>query len=340
MDNLKYDVFISYRRDGGSERAELIKLMLEKNGFDESRIFMDTHSIYSCNFKQRLKEAVFQSKNFVLIITKGCFDFIKDNDYWLFEIEEAISLGKKIVPVFFDGINSIDPSILPGSIKQLHEINGVFYHHQYADAFYLKLMTFLDDKNAYASIEKGKNEMLYRNKYMLIFVSSAFILLSIIYLYIHSASKGSSSPINHSLDSVKHYQPSTIAINNIGIIADTDLPNNRSGCNIYQTDYGWTVEDTKINEQLAYKESFNNTDFYKLVRLVISRRSSIKAPVEWEINEELELTKVEYKANTRQWYLYFGTDNAKNFIQDEIFRIGIQAYIEMFERDKYEHYKL
>ena len=43
---MKYDIFISYRRKGGSERAELLKAILEKRGYKGSRVFMDTHSYY------------------------------------------------------------------------------------------------------------------------------------------------------------------------------------------------------------------------------------------------------------------------------------------------------
>ena len=40
-----YDVFISYRRQGGAEKAELVKGELIKRGFRESRMFMDTRSL-------------------------------------------------------------------------------------------------------------------------------------------------------------------------------------------------------------------------------------------------------------------------------------------------------
>ena len=150
--NYKYDVFISYRRNGGSERAELLKLILEKYGYNHSRIFMDTHSIESCNFKQKIKEAICFSKDFLLIITKGCFDSVKEEDYWIFEIKEALSLGKRIIPIFFDGIESIDSKKLPEELTAISEINGIIYHPQYADAFYIKLLSFINP--SFTNIEK------------------------------------------------------------------------------------------------------------------------------------------------------------------------------------------
>ena len=123
----RYEIFISYRRDGGAERAELLKLLFEKHGYIPDQIFMDTHSIDSCNFKQRIKEAIFQAKYFVLVVCEGNFDKVKPEDYWIFEIEEAMSLQKQIIPVFFDGIGGIDSGKLPVNIKPLAQIQGIIY---------------------------------------------------------------------------------------------------------------------------------------------------------------------------------------------------------------------
>lgn len=190
--NIKYDVFISYRRNGGSERAELLKLILEKYGYDHNRIFMDTHSIESCNFEQKIKEAIFLSKDFILIITKGCFDCIKKKDYWIFEIAEALSLGKRIIPIFFDGIESIDSNSLPTDLTALSKINGIIYHPQYADAFYLKLLSFLNPNKI--DVKKDSSKLRYYLIGKLCFVIiSCTVLLGIIYLYANTPSKEDSS---------------------------------------------------------------------------------------------------------------------------------------------------
>lgn len=186
--NIKYDVFISYRRNGGSERAELLKLILEKYGYDHSRIFMDTHSIESCNFKQKIKEAIFLSKDFILIITKGCFDSIKKEDYWIFEILEALSLGKRIIPIFFDGIEGVGSNKLPADLVALSEINGIIYHPQYADAFYLKLLSFLNPNNIDVKKESSKLSYYLFGTLCLVILSCA-ILLGFIYLHVDTPSK-------------------------------------------------------------------------------------------------------------------------------------------------------
>lgn len=152
---MKYDIFISYRRKGGSERAELLKAILENRGYKGSRVFMDTHSLLGGDFKKRIKDAISQSVNVIVLITEGCFDNIKDEDYWIFEISEAMALKKNIIPVFFDGIKSINEKNLPLMLTELPYQNSVSYNHEFADAFYSKLCSFLiKDKDYINRIHK------------------------------------------------------------------------------------------------------------------------------------------------------------------------------------------
>lgn len=134
-----YDVFISYRRQGGAVKAELTKDELAKRGFRESRMFMDTRSLSSGNYMDIILKAVEQSRNMVVIITKDCLDGLTKDSPWAQEIAYAIAKGKTIVPVYFDGITEIDRTKLPESIKQLSFENAVIYVHQYADASFDRL---------------------------------------------------------------------------------------------------------------------------------------------------------------------------------------------------------
>lgn len=138
-----FDIFISYRRNGGSERAEMLKLMFEKNGYSSKKIFMDTHTLKASDVKPRLQEAVEASDNFILLITKGCFDEIKEEDLWIFEIKEAIKHHKNIIPIFFDGIESFEGIDLPLDLQLLSSKNGVEYNHKYSDACFNKICSFL-----------------------------------------------------------------------------------------------------------------------------------------------------------------------------------------------------
>ena len=177
----KYDVFISYRRQGGSERAELLKAVFEKNGYVSERIFMDTHTLRGGDFKIRLREAIKESSNFVVLITKGCFDNVKESDFFVYEISEAIRLNKNIVPVFFDGADSIDIDLVPDSIKALSCKNAVSYSHEYADASYQKLCSFLIDDNQ--RVDKPVPHSRQENKKRTIgFVAVFTCILAIVFL--------------------------------------------------------------------------------------------------------------------------------------------------------------
>lgn len=134
-----YDVFISYRRQGGSEKAELTKGELSRRGFREGRMFMDTRSLSTGNYMESILRAVEESRNVVIIITKGCLDGLTDQSPWTREIAHALELGKTIVPMYFDGISEIDRDLLPSSIKNLSFENAVLYVHQYADASFDRL---------------------------------------------------------------------------------------------------------------------------------------------------------------------------------------------------------
>lgn len=68
-----YDVFISYRRQGGAEKAEFVKGELIKRGFRESRMFMDTRSLSSGNYMESILKALDASRNLVVVITKDSF---------------------------------------------------------------------------------------------------------------------------------------------------------------------------------------------------------------------------------------------------------------------------
>lgn len=55
---MRYKAFISYRRSDSSERAQLVKLAIMEQGYEENDIFLDLHSIHEGEFPQHIKEAL------------------------------------------------------------------------------------------------------------------------------------------------------------------------------------------------------------------------------------------------------------------------------------------
>lgn len=144
MKSKKYDIFISYRRSGGSERAEMLYNAFKSRGIREDRIFMDTHKLGTGKFKDELVEAIKSSSNFVVLITKGCFNSTKDKelDNWYLEIETALELKKNIIPVYFEDIDEMLKQI-PSDFEHLKDYNSVRYVQEYAEAVYDKIVGML-----------------------------------------------------------------------------------------------------------------------------------------------------------------------------------------------------
>lgn len=138
-----YDVFISYRRQGGAVKAELTKDELSKRGFRESRMFLDTRSLTSGNYLKTILDAIANSKNVVIVITQDCFKGLPTDSTWVREIEYAIELHKNIVPIYFDGITGLKADEIPSCIQRLAFENAVQYVHQYADASFDRLASRL-----------------------------------------------------------------------------------------------------------------------------------------------------------------------------------------------------
>lgn len=167
-----FDVFISYRRNGGSEKAQLVKSELQQRGVYDQRIFLDTHSLHEGNFKEKIKNAISASQNVIVIISQGCFDQVRETDYWYLEIREALLQGKNIIPVLFDKISSLSDLNIPEDMSELKEKNCVSYQHEYADAAFDKLYSFL---GLDYSLPKTRRGILMKYKGCMLTIMLTFI---------------------------------------------------------------------------------------------------------------------------------------------------------------------
>ena len=67
----KYDIFISYRRDGGYETAKHINDLLVRDGY---RVSFDIDTLRSGSFDTQLLDRIDQCKDFLLIVDQHAFD--------------------------------------------------------------------------------------------------------------------------------------------------------------------------------------------------------------------------------------------------------------------------
>ena len=94
----RYQIFISYRRQGGEDSARQIQLSLENSGY---QVFLDYDNLHNGNFEEEIKNAIAEAKVFLLIMTAGCFDRCVGNpqDWIVKEVTYAVENNKEIIPV-------------------------------------------------------------------------------------------------------------------------------------------------------------------------------------------------------------------------------------------------
>lgn len=140
--NLKYDIFISYRRDGGKETAKHLRDILVGKGYS---VFFDTDSLRNGDFNLALLEVIENCKDFIIILSPNALDrCVSERDWVRQELAHALKTGKNIVPVKSDDFHF--PETLPEDIGEIRWKNAVAVDYEYFDAMVEKLVSFLDSK--------------------------------------------------------------------------------------------------------------------------------------------------------------------------------------------------
>lgn len=116
MTDNQYDIFISYRREGGKDYARTIQQALEK----QYKVFLDFDELKDGVFDQRIMDAISHSSVFILLLTKGALDRCVNEDDWVrAEIIHAGNCKCHIVPVIIDDTFEGIPEYLPTELKDL-----------------------------------------------------------------------------------------------------------------------------------------------------------------------------------------------------------------------------
>ena len=146
----KYDVFLSYRRDGGETMAILLRDRLTAKGY---RVFLDVESLNSGSFNEKLLQVIENCTDFIVVLSPGCLQRCENEGDWVrIEIAHALKYRKNIVPVMLRGFQW--PQSLPVDIVSLASQNGVnASSNEFFDAAIERLMgKFLQSKPG----KKGK----------------------------------------------------------------------------------------------------------------------------------------------------------------------------------------
>ena len=134
----KYQIFISYRRDGGEFTAKMLYDKLCSLGY---QAFFDVESLRSCMFNEKLYSVIDECTDVLVILSPGALDRCENKDDWVrLEIEHALQKGKNVIPIMLRGFEF--PEKLPESIEKLQYMQGLKANLEYFDAFINKLQKF------------------------------------------------------------------------------------------------------------------------------------------------------------------------------------------------------
>ena len=119
---MKYDVFISYRRDGGDSFAMILKNELKERGL---KVFHDVESLRAGDFNKQLYAEIESSRKLILVLPPNALDRCIDdpNDWVRLEIEHAMRCGKDIIPIMMRGFSF--PENLPDPLDAIAKYQGL-----------------------------------------------------------------------------------------------------------------------------------------------------------------------------------------------------------------------
>jgi hypothetical protein len=135
----EYDIFISYRRDRGSEIARLLAEKLKQSGY---RPFLDIDGLNSGEWGSALAQRIEECPDFVAIVTEGYFDrCVNEDDVVRREIALALTSKRNTIPLFVG--NPDLATELPEEIGGICAHNGIKYLNEYSQQAFEKLCEFL-----------------------------------------------------------------------------------------------------------------------------------------------------------------------------------------------------
>lgn len=173
MPNNKYDIFISYRRDGGAQYARILQLELEKRGY---KVFLDYEELTDGVFGDNIKEAIREAPIFMMVLSAHYLDRCKNEGDWVREeIMLAIKQQKHIIPInpdnAFDGI----PADIPEEIKL------IVGSHQHSEVNFGQLLGASIDRMVKNRVSKHvKDSSTPRKGCLLLLAALACVVLAVV----------------------------------------------------------------------------------------------------------------------------------------------------------------
>lgn len=173
MPKEKYDIFISYRRQGGEDEAWKLKFSLEKMGY---RVFMDREALRSGDFNEQLYRRIEECRDFLLVCSAHALDRCQNKDDWVRkEVTHAIEQKKNIIPVWLSGFDSTQMENLPPELESLRRLQAVTPQNATYDESIRKLGRYLRAK----PVQRYMNDTL---KWFGVFTAAAILIAAFVFL--------------------------------------------------------------------------------------------------------------------------------------------------------------
>lgn len=138
----KYDIFISYRRDG-FHQANLFYTRLQALGY---RVFMDVETLNSGKFNEQLLDVISKCKDFILVLPPNALDRCNNEGDWVRrEVMCAMEHKKNIIPIMLSGF--VWPDLMPTGMEELCMYQAITpLPNMYYDMQIKKLQGYLKSK--------------------------------------------------------------------------------------------------------------------------------------------------------------------------------------------------
>lgn len=303
---MKYDIFISYRREGGADKARILKTELTAKGY---KVFLDFDELKDGIFNERIIQAIESAPIFMLLLSENALDRCCNKDDWVRkEIEYAIKTERHIIPINLDLSFGDFPSTLPinilNEVKQ-HQISEIMF----GQLFQVSVDKMINDRikpilvsndKTIKHLTTSRNRLVIISAIVIIFLTIAIV--AIVYFFKENTQQAQFTP--------------EVPITHNTISHDVTNESNTE-------DY--TVETTlcETNTSTNQVAPNNNATSESYTKSSVSNKE-IKAEIEESIKHQFELFKNKYPQITSY--------NAQAF-QEDLFSLdgAITQLIKNFE---------
>ena len=128
-----FDIFISYRREGGYDTAQLLYDRLTQMRY---RVSFDLETLRGGKFNTQLYKRIEQCSDVLVVMSKDSLNLREnpDDDWFRLEIAHALKHKKNIVPVFLRDFKFPQKGDLPPDIADLVDYQGVTASQEHFDS--------------------------------------------------------------------------------------------------------------------------------------------------------------------------------------------------------------